>query len=103
MTQDFRIYAAGLLTGRESDADLYFLQQHYRMPTRLLDWTHSPLAALYFAVAKHADCDGELFMMDAYQLSPGQNAQTHFPGSRDRQTSILSRGIADNLRVEEVE
>ena len=71
LAQDFRVESAGLLGGRETDEELYFLQQHYRFPTRLLDWTHNPLASLFFAIDK-PDAEGEVFLMDAYQMqTPG--------------------------------
>jgi FRG domain len=72
LTQQFRVQSSGLRAGRDSEAEIYFLQQHYKMPTRLLDWTTNPLAALYFAVSKDADKDGEVFAMDTFQLTEKQ-------------------------------
>ena len=42
-----------------------FLMQHYGVPTRLLDWTESPLFALYFVVndSKFYDEDGFLWAL----------------------------------------
>jgi hypothetical protein len=100
LNQDFKVQSAGLLEASKNDAELYFLQQHYRMPTRLLDWSLSPLAALYFAVsdaAQHA-VDGALFMMDAYRLAPRQKAEDFFrgvPTSRHAQFKRALRPILD--------
>ena len=40
-----------------------FLMQHHGTPTRLLDWTTSPLMALYFCVSERQKEDGELWAM----------------------------------------
>jgi len=39
--------------------------QHFRAPTRLLDWTFSPYVAAYFAVEKNWDEDGAIWFFDS--------------------------------------
>ncbi|MBV8076811.1 MAG: FRG domain-containing protein [Planctomycetaceae bacterium] len=69
MLSEFRT-AGATFFDPNSIVELYFLAQHHRMPTRLLDWTMNPLAALFFAVGNPPDKDGDLFVMDARELIP---------------------------------
>ncbi len=49
MLSEFRTSGATLLNANNV-TEVYFMAQHFGMPTRLLDWTMNPLAALFCAV-----------------------------------------------------
>ncbi len=84
MLSQFRTAGATFLHNH-SAAETYFIAQHFGMPTRLLDWSTNPLAALFFACHSEPGKDGRVYAMDARTTRPpGRTGRTRAAGAASR-------------------
>lgn len=106
----FKQSAAMLIEKTPSESfDWLFLMQHFGVPTRLLDWSESPLVGLYFAVESIANegvHDGALWLLHPSDLNKNANIDNrdekgYIPSFEDEELKGYSvESLAQNRKTQ---
>lgn len=93
LLRNFMKYAHRDVVERDSYWHWLTVAQHHGLPTRLMDWTHSPLVAMHFATAntEKYDADGAVYCINY------EKCHTQLPGSM---SAVLKREGANTFTTE---
>lgn len=98
----FKREAHGYLSSTPgNDWEWLALAQHHGLPTRLIDWSHSPLVALFFAVDSNNDSDAELLALHALTKTASRNVKEKSPFSISTPTKFYPNIVTTRIRAQE--
>lgn len=83
------------LRGEKDIATWLYVMQHHGLPTRLLDWSESPLVALYFCVSHDVsdNTDGALWWLEPMSLNQAEFGQEVILGPGTPEVLPMLRGV----------
>ena len=106
LLRNFRKYARWGTRSPDSVWDWMAIGQHHGLPTRLLDWTYSPLVAMHFATdsMEQSDEDGVIWCVDYIKtgelLARPLRAVLGEEGSDVFTTEMLSRAASSLVELD---